>query len=105
MLLSCSRSLPTLFLLLPGLHLAVPASAEDFVVSSGARDGYYNDVGSRLVMLQREERLAATHLTSPGSLDNLALLTEAESSVNVVLAQPDALRYYLDEHPDFAEQV
>jgi hypothetical protein len=88
-----------------GLERAALASAEDYVVSSGVRGGHYHSVGSRLVTLLREDRLIAMHLTSTGSLDNLTLLADAESPVNVVLAQADALRFYLDEHPAFSEQV
>lgn len=94
--------------LLVGMVLVLPAHitrAQDFVLSSGAPEGYYHSVASRVVMLLREADLQAAHLTSSGSLDNLALLADPASSVNVALVQADALRFYLDEHPGFAKGV
>jgi hypothetical protein len=81
------------------------ASAEQYVLSSGAKGGFYHGVASRVAMLLIEEQQQATYLTSAGSLDNLTLLTDPQSAVNVALAQADAVRYFLDEHPEFSDEL
>jgi len=88
------------------LHLAAAASAEsDYVLSSGASGGYYHGVASRLASVLAQEGIAVQHEESVGSLANLALLDDAENPTNVVLAQADAVRHYLDEHPTLAEKL
>ena len=102
---SIVRLLVSLLVFLPAIHFANPASARGYVLSSGAKGGYYHGVASRLVTLLSQEILAARNETSAGSLENLTLLADARSPVNVVLAQADAVRFYLDEHPEFAEEL
>ena len=43
-------------------------------------------------------------MTSAGSLENLTRLADPQSPVNVGLTQADALKYYLKDHPGFADQ-
>ncbi len=98
--------LPSLWALLATWALALPAVAtETFVLSSGIPGGHYHDVAKRVVTLLSQEGLRAANLTSAGSVDNLTLLADPESSVNVTLVQADALRFYLDENPAFADEL
>ena len=82
-----------------------PAWPEDYVFSSGAKGGFYHDVASQLVRLLGEEKRTARNEASGGSVENLLLLATPRSAVNVVLAQADAVRFFLDEHPEFSDEL
>ena len=79
--------------------------ADRVVVSTGNDGGSYHYIGERLKMelILRNELLPAVR-TSRGSLENLARLEDPTSDVNVGLAQADALRSYLVQHPEFGEK-
>lgn len=79
-----------------------PAGAQnaEFVISSGQLGGNYYQIGSRLqTVLTIEHRRNVLLVKSEGSLENLSRLADPKSLVNVALAQSDALRRYLEEHP------
>jgi TRAP-type uncharacterized transport system substrate-binding protein len=80
-------------------------SAEDLVISSGSESAYYHTVARGLRAVLRSQY--GTHLeirSSAGSLENLTLLHDPASPVGIALAQADALKRYLDDHPEFASQ-
>jgi len=81
------------------------AAAQEYVVSSGVKGGNYHSIGARLTVMLLQEPLKARHEASAGSLDNLNRLGDSDHPANVVIAQADAVRYYLDEHPAFAEEM
>jgi hypothetical protein len=88
------------------LSLGVAARAERVVISTGNEGGSYYYIGQRLkteLILAKEQPPVV--MTSQGSIDNLARLDDPDSSVNVVLAQADAVRVYLETHPDFAGEL
>ena len=89
------------FVLVTGL-----AQAADplIVVSTGKSGGGYNTIGERLKSVLAEQEQPAQVLTSVGSLENLNRLDDPKSPVNVGLTQADALKYYLKDHPAFADQ-
>jgi hypothetical protein len=91
--------------LLAVASFAGSASADQYVLSSGAKGGYYHGVASRVAMLLMQEHQQASYLTSAGSLDNLTLLADPQSSVNVALAQADAVRHFVDLHPAFSDRL
>jgi TRAP-type uncharacterized transport system substrate-binding protein len=102
---SILRVLLALVAPLAGLVATGPAWAEDYVFSSGAKGGFYHNVASRLVRLLGEEQRTARNQVSGGSAQNLLQLATPMSAVNVVLAQADAVRFFLDEHPDFSREL
>jgi len=102
---SILRVLLALVVPLASLVATGPARAEDYVFSSGAKGGFYHDVASRLVRLLGEEQRTARNQVSGGSAQNLLQLATPMSAVNVVLAQADAVRFFLDEHPDFSREL
>ncbi len=81
------------------------AQAQDFFVSSGRPGGYYHAIAGRLVTVLDQEGVNVQRIESEGSLQNLARLRDPASPVNVALAQADALRKFLDDHPDFTDQM
>ena len=85
-----------------GLVCLLPAlaGADPVVVSPGKEGGSYYTIGRRLSterVLARER--PADVRTSRGSLENLALLGDPASPVNVALAQADALHMHLGRNP------
>ncbi len=85
--------------------MAAPALAADFVISSGTDGGYYDGVGRRLASVLRQEGRSSQHRSSQGSIENLEHLDDPESPVNVGLAQADAVRHYLDQNPEFVDDL
>lgn len=92
---------PCAFLLVAGL---AQAADPPIVISTGKSGGGYNTVGERLKSVLAEQDQPAQVQTSAGSLENLNRLDNPQSPVNVGLTQADALKYYLKEHPGFADQ-
>jgi TRAP-type uncharacterized transport system substrate-binding protein len=88
-------------LLAAGLARAADAP---IVISTGKSGGGYNTIGERLKTVLAEQDQPAQVLASAGSLENLSRLDDPQSPVNVGLTQADALKYYLKDHPDFADR-
>ena len=89
------------------LLLSAPtaAVAEDVVIASGARGGYYQAVGRAMrIVLSHDDGIPTEVLTTAGSVANLEALRDPENPVNVALAQADALQRFLVEHPSFEDQ-
>ena len=80
------------------------AADPPIVVSTGKSGGGYNTIGERLKSVLAEQDQPTQVLTSAGSLENLNRLDDPKSPVNVGLTQADALKYYLKDHPGFADQ-
>jgi hypothetical protein len=81
------------------------AAAGEIVVATGPERGSYDYIGERLkteILLTHIQRIEL--LRTAGSVENLKLLGDSASPVNVVLAQSDVLSGYLADHPAFAEQ-
>ncbi len=89
------------------LFVAGLAQAADppIVVSTGKSGGGYYTVGERLKSVMAEQDQAVQVLTSAGSLENLNRLDDLKNPVSVGLTQADALKYYLKDHPAFADQM
>lgn len=83
---------------------AAQAADPPITISTGKSGGGYNTIGERLKTVLAEQELPAQVLTSAGSLDNLTRLADPQSPVSVGLTQADALKHYLKDHPDFADQ-
>ncbi len=92
---------PCAFLFVAGL---AQAADPPIVISTGKSGGGYNTIGERLKSVLAEQDQPAQVQTSAGSLENLNRLDNPQSPVNVGLTQADALKYYLKEHPGFADQ-
>lgn len=92
---------PCAFLFVAGL---AQAADPPIVISTGKSGGGYNTIGERLKSVLAEQDQPAQVQTSAGSLENLNRLDDPQSPVNVGLTQADALKYYLKEHPGFADQ-
>jgi hypothetical protein len=91
------------FLLL--LVATVSRSAESLVISSGSESGYYHSVARGLRAVLRSQYNTALEIrTSEGSLENLTLLDDPASPVAIALTQADALKYYIDDHPEFVSE-
>lgn len=101
-----NKSLFFCLFLIAGLYLGSLAQAADpaIVISTGKEGGGYHGIGNRLKSVLAEQGVAAEVLTSVGSVQNLNRLNDPESPVNVGLTQADALKHYLNDHPDFADQ-
>lgn len=84
-----------------GLAQAEPA----LVISSGKSGGGYNAIGERLKSVMAEQGVTGEVLTSVGSLENLKRLDDPSSPANIGLTQADALKYYLHDHPKFADKL
>lgn len=91
------------------IQLALPlaaAQANEVVVGSGSTSGYYYSVARGLLaVLATEYGMRPTLKESAGSIENLESLDSDESPINLAFAQSDALQFYLEEHPTFAEEV
>jgi TRAP-type uncharacterized transport system substrate-binding protein len=87
-----------------GSVISVQAADPSITISTGKSGGGYNTIGERLKGVLSEQELPAQVLTSAGSLENLNRLADPQSPVNVGLTQADALKYYLKDHPGFADQ-
>lgn len=71
------------------------------VLVSGVEGGGYWSAGVRLqAVAEQELDLDVINLPSSGSLENLELLLDRKSSVNLAFAQADAAQYYLNSHPE-----
>ena len=81
------------------------AAAQGYVISSGAEGGNYHSIGARLTAMLTQESMKARNEASVGSLENLNRLADSGHPANVVIAQADAVRYYLDEHPAFTKKL
>lgn len=83
---------------------ATGAAAQGVVIASGTKGGYYHAVARGLRAVLRSEYDIATDVASTGgSMENLALLADPDSLVNLALAQADALQSFLVAQPDFAD--
>ena len=92
-------------LLAVGLCAGLAQAADPpIVVSTGKSGGGYNTIGGRLKSVLAEQDQPVEVLTSAGSLENLNRLADPANPVNVGLAQADALKYYLKDHPGFADK-
>ena len=92
---------PCVFLFAVGL---AQAADPPVVISTGKSGGGYNTIGERLKSVLAEQDQPAQVLTSAGSIENLTRLDDPQSPVSVGLTQADALKYYLKDHPSFADQ-
>ena len=92
---------PCAFLLAAGL---AQAADPPIVISTGKSGGGYNTIGERLKNVLAEQDQPAQVLTSAGSIENLTRLDDPQTPVSVGLTQADALKYYLKDHPGFADQ-
>ena len=92
---------PCAFLLAAGL---AQAADPPIVISTGKSGGGYNTIGERLKNVLAEQDQPAQVLTSAGSVENLTRLDDPQTPVSVGLTQADALKYYLKDHPGFADQ-
>ncbi len=92
---------PCAFLFAAGL---AQAADPPIVISTGKSGGGYNTIGERLKTVLAEQDQPAQVLTSAGSIENLTRLDDPQSPVSVGLTQADALKYYLKDHPGFADQ-
>jgi hypothetical protein len=81
------------------------ADKAPLVVTTGKSGGGYHTIGQNLEKVLAEQDIAVDVITSVGSLENLKRLNDPEQPASVGLTQADALKYYLDEHADFAEQL
>ena len=82
----------------------VQAADPPIVISTGKSGGGYNTIGERLKSVLAEQDQPAQVLTSAGSIENLTRLDDPQTPVSVGLTQADALKYYLKDHPGFADQ-
>lgn len=92
---------PCAFLFAAGL---AQAADPPIVISTGKSGGGYNTIGERLKSVLAEQDQPAQVLTSAGSIENLTQLDDPQSPVSVGFTQADALKYYLKNHPGFADQ-
>ena len=87
-------------LFLPSICLAQP-----LVVSTGIEGGGYWNAANRLQTVAADLGLEVQVEASTGSLQNLARLLDAGDSAALALAQADALRQYLDDHPGASQKI
>ncbi|HRX61169.1 MAG TPA: TAXI family TRAP transporter solute-binding subunit [Candidatus Competibacter sp.] len=83
----------------------VQAADPPIVITTGKSGGGYNTIGERLKNVLAEQDQPAQVQTSAGSLENLSRLDDPQSPVNIGLSQADALKYYLKDHPSFADKL
>lgn len=90
-----------------GLAFAEESSIAEasYIVSSGAEGGYYHEVASRIAQSLSEEGQTASARASAGSIENLRLLADPSSGVNVALVQADAITHFIDQHAEFAGEL
>lgn len=80
------------------------AGNDRIVISTGKDRGSYFYIGKRLASeLAVAHGIVARVDTSRGSLDNLSLLANPDSPVNVAFTQADALGDYLSDFPSFED--
>jgi hypothetical protein len=97
--------LPYVLVLAAGLGAGLAQAADPpIIISTGKSGGGYNTIGERLKGVLAEQDQPAQVQTSAGSLENLNRLDDPQSPVNVGLTQADALKYYLKDHPGFADK-
>ncbi len=89
------------------LLAGVVAQAADpaLVISTGKSGGGYYGIGERLKAVMTEQGVATDVQASVGSTENLQRLDDPASPVNLGLTQADALKYFLGEHPKFADKL
>lgn len=75
------------------------------VISAGREDGGYWGVAKRLQQVAMEKELRVTVIVSTGSMENLKKLDDPGSPVALGLTQADALKNYLESHPDFLGRI
>jgi TRAP-type uncharacterized transport system substrate-binding protein len=92
--------LSTLLLLFPVFSIAEP-----LVVSSGIQGGGYWSAATRLQSVAADLGLEMQVEPSTGSLQNLTRLLDAGDLTSLVLAQADALQYYLDKNPGESRKI
>jgi hypothetical protein len=100
---SCASALVAVLLLIAG---SPAAQAEGIVVATGPERGSYHHIGERLkteLLVARGRRIEI--LQTAGSVENLHLLDDATSPVNVALTQSDVLGAWTLQHPGFAERT
>ncbi len=105
--MTLKSALPYTLVLAAGLSAAGLTQAADppIVISTGKSGGGYNTIGERLKTVLAEQDLSAQVLTSAGSIENLNRLDDPQNPTNVALTQADALKYYLKDHPGFADRL
>lgn len=86
----------------PGAGVPAAGATTDYLIATGQQDGGYFEIGTRLAELLGELGGPARTVESAGSLENLELLADARSAVNVALSQADAYHLFASEHPDRA---
>ncbi|MBE2293959.1 MAG: hypothetical protein IAF00_03380 [Phycisphaerales bacterium] len=99
--------LSQVLILATGLGVALTqAQASDslIVITTGKSGGGYNTIGEHLKTVLAEQDQPVQVLTSAGSLENLSRLDDPNNPAGVGLTQADALKYYLKEHPAFADK-
>ena len=98
--------LPHVLVLAAGLGAGLVQAADPpIVITTGKSGGGYNTIGERLKNVLAEQDQPAQVQTSAGSLENLNRLDDPQSPVNIGLSQADALKYYLKDHPSFADKL
>jgi len=96
-----------IILLIVSFALSLPALAggDTIVISTGKERGSYFYIGKRLASeFAVAHGIIARVDTSRGSLDNLGLLDDPGSPVNIAFTQADALGDYLSDFPDFGDE-
>jgi TRAP-type uncharacterized transport system substrate-binding protein len=88
-----------------GIGTVARAAEPALVISTGKSGGGYSAIGERLKTVMTEQGVAVQVLPSVGSLENLERLDDPASPVNLGLTQADALKYYLGQHPKFADKL
>lgn len=87
------------------LSLGASTQAADLTITTGRAGGGYNTIGERLKTVMAEQNVSVEVLTSAGSIENLSRLSDPQNPAGVGLTQADALKYYLKEHPEFADKL
>ena len=80
-------------------------TAEPIVFSSGIEGGGYWSAATRLQAVATDMGLEVQVEESPGSLHNLGRLLDDADPTSLVLAQADALQYYLNKHPGLSGNI
>lgn len=81
---------------------AAPAQVVFSAAGKGA--GYWN-LAERFRSVSAESGIKVRVLESVGSVENLERLADPDSPVVLALSQADALRWFLDEHPELADEL
>lgn len=87
------------------LLLPLVCLGEPLVISSGFEGGGYWSAAKRLQTVAADLGLKVQVETSTGSLQNLARIVDAGDAAALALAQADALRQYLDDHPEVSQKI